>query len=58
MHPGARVDATRDDPGISRAEALRRARLQLMTDDEKPYSAHPTFWAPFVVVGEGGVRAG
>ena len=52
------MDATRDDPGISRAEALRRARLQLMTDDEKPYSAHPTFWAPFVVVGEGGVRAG
>ena len=26
--------------------------------DEKPYFAHPMFWAPFVVVGEGGVPAG
>ncbi len=25
-----------------------------MTDEEKPYFAHPMFWAPFVVVGEGG----
>ena len=46
------------DPDISRAEALRRARLKLMTDDEKPYYAHPTFWAPFVVVGEGGIPRG
>ncbi len=47
-------DEMRDDPDIGRAEALRRARLKLMTDDEKPYFAHPMFWAPFVVVGEGG----
>ena len=39
-------------------EALGRARLKLMTDEEKPYHAHPMFWAPFVVVGEGGVPAG
>ncbi len=26
----------------------------LMIDAEKPYDAHPTFWAPFVVVGDGG----
>jgi len=25
---------------------------------EQPYYAHPMFWAPFVVVGEGGVPAG
>ena len=48
-------DEMRDDPGIGRAEALRRARLKLMTDAEKPHFAHPMFWAPFVVVGEGGV---
>ena len=29
-----------------------------MTDEEKPYYAHPTFWAPFVVVGEGGTPKG
>ena len=48
------LGAMRDDPAIGRAEALRRARLALMTDADKPYYAHPTFWAPFVVVGEGG----
>ena len=51
-------DEMRDDPDIGRAEALRRARLKLMTDVEKPYFAHPMFWAPFVVVGEGGVPQG
>jgi len=29
-----------------------------VADEEKPYYAHPTFWAPFVVVGEGGVPKG
>jgi CHAT domain-containing protein/tetratricopeptide (TPR) repeat protein len=41
------------DPKIGRAEALRRSMLSLMKsgkDDE----AHPAFWAPFVLVGEGG----
>jgi CHAT domain-containing protein len=28
--------------------------LTLMTDSDKPHYAHPMFWAPFVVVGEGG----
>ena len=41
-------------PGIGRAEALRRAMLALMNDPGAPYFAHPMFWAPFVVVGEGG----
>ncbi len=26
-----------------------------MEDSENPHFAHPLFWAPFVVVGEGGV---
>ena len=35
------------------AEALRQSMLALMNDRSKPYYAHPMFWAPFVVVGEG-----
>ena len=38
---------------IGRAEALRRSMLALMETPGKPYYAHPLFWAPFVVVGEG-----
>ena len=41
-------------PGIGRAEALRRAMKTLMG---RPGFEHPTFWAPFVVVGEGGAEA-
>ena len=41
--------------GVGRAEALRRSMLALMEDDGKPFYAHPMFWAPFVVVGEGGL---
>jgi CHAT domain-containing protein len=40
------------DPGIGRADALRRAMLALIASDE-PRAAHPMYWAPFVVVGEG-----
>ena len=42
-------------PEIGRAEALRRSMLALLDDTENPHFAHPLFWAPFVVVGEGGV---
>ena len=41
-------------PNVGRAEAHRRAVLATMMDERKPYYAHPMFWAPFVVVGEGG----
>ncbi len=45
-------------PSQGRAKALQQAMLGLM-DDGKPLYAHPMFWAPFVVVGEGGApRAG
>ncbi len=40
---------------LARAEAHRRSMLALMDDPENPHFAHPMFWAPFVVVGEGGV---
>ena len=39
-------------PEIGRAEALRRAMLDII-DKGDPREAHPSYWAPFVVVGEG-----
>lgn len=39
------------NPGVDRTEALRQAMLTLMR--EGGFSAHPTAWAPFVLVGEG-----
>ena len=39
------------DTRIGKAEALRRAQAALRI---KPETAHPFFWAPFVVVGDGG----
>jgi CHAT domain-containing protein len=41
------------DPKMGRAEALRRSMLSLITTGSE-YEAHPAFWAPFVLVGEGG----
>jgi TPR repeat protein/CHAT domain-containing protein len=38
---------------IGRAEALRRSMIALMNDTKVNYLAHPMFWAPFSVVGEG-----
>ena len=40
------------DPKVGRAEAMRRSMLALI-DKGAPEEAHPAFWAPFVVVGEG-----
>ena len=45
-------------PGVGRSEAHRRAMVSLIEDEERPYFAHPIFWAPFVVVGEGGLAPG
>jgi CHAT domain-containing protein len=52
-------NALKEDHTIGRAEAFPRAML-VMIDDAGKSSAddandtHPLFWAPFVVVGEGG----
>ena len=35
--------------GLGRAEALRRAQLTLI-DSDLPNAAHPSVWAPFVLV--------
>lgn len=49
------------EPGLSRAEALRRSMLELMNGPglaaeggRQAVFAHPFFWAPFVLVGETG----
>ena len=39
------------DKKISRAEAMRQSMLELI--DKGGPEAHPAFWAPFIVVGEG-----
>jgi CHAT domain-containing protein len=39
------------NPGLGKAHAHRKAMLTLMGTHQY---AHPLFWAPFVVVGEGG----
>lgn len=44
------------DEKTGRAEALRRAMLAMM-DGTKAHKAHPAYWAPFVVVGDGGGEA-
>ena len=41
------------DPAIGRAEALRRLMLAMIAAEDSPQYAHPLFWAPFSVVGEG-----
>jgi CHAT domain-containing protein len=40
------------DRSVGRAEALRQAMLTLI-DEDSDTAAHPSTWAPFVVVGEG-----
>jgi CHAT domain-containing protein len=47
------VDQLAENPGIGKAEAMRRSMVALMDGEELPYAAHPAVWAPFVVVGEG-----
>ena len=39
---------------VGRAEALKRSMIALMNAPGKEHFAHPMFWAPFIVVGEGG----
>jgi CHAT domain-containing protein/tetratricopeptide (TPR) repeat protein len=47
------VDNLKTNPKIGRAEALRESMLA-MIDSGQDVEAHPAFWAPFVLVGEGG----
>jgi len=43
--------AYKSNPSMRRAEALRQAMLKTMNS---PQFAHPAYWAPYALVGEGG----
>lgn len=50
------LGAMATDKSVGRAEAMRRSMLAMIEAGD-PEHAHPSFWAPFVVVGEGSVPA-
>ena len=41
------------DPDMDRAEALQQSMLNLMKNTQNTHYAHPAFWAPFSLVGDG-----
>jgi len=43
------------NPKLTTADALRQAMLAMLDDRTNPEWANPTSWAPFVLVGDGGV---
>ena len=46
------VSTMATDASVGRSEALRRSMVAMI--EGQPQEAHPAYWAPFVVVGEGG----
>jgi hypothetical protein len=52
-------DVLKDNPGLGRAEALRRTMLAFLADPSlPPYYAYPAIWGPFSLVGEGAAQPG
>jgi len=49
---GGLFKALKANPDLSRAEALRMSMLNMIGNPSKPEWAQPSFWAPFVIVGE------
>jgi CHAT domain-containing protein len=48
------VEELAKNPSIGRAEALRRAEITMLDPKNPPEYAHPVYWAPFILAGEGG----
>jgi CHAT domain-containing protein len=50
-------DALAKEPGLTRSAALQRSMLKVMAgQSEDGFSyAHPLFWAPYALVGDGGI---
>jgi CHAT domain-containing protein/Tfp pilus assembly protein PilF len=48
----ATFNELKSHPELTRTEAHRLAMIALMSDASDPSNAHPSVWAPFVVVGE------
>ncbi len=48
------LEVVKTDPAVARSEALRLAMIAVMEDAHDPTLAHPSAWAPFVIVGDGG----
>jgi CHAT domain-containing protein len=46
-------DALKREPSIGRAEALRRAQLQMLDPSNPPEYAHPLSWAALSLIGDG-----
>jgi CHAT domain-containing protein len=46
------------EPGIGRAEALRRSMLAFLDPQRPSGDAHPSRWGPFTLVGEGQPQSG
>jgi CHAT domain-containing protein len=47
------IKRQRQDPNVSRAEALQAAMIDIRNSPDNPAFAHPAAWAPFSLVGEG-----
>ncbi|MEP4619633.1 MAG: CHAT domain-containing tetratricopeptide repeat protein [Paracoccaceae bacterium] len=47
-------EAMQSDPTMTRADAIRSAMLSILDDPfATPRQSHPSYWAPFVIVGDG-----
>jgi len=52
----ATFDTLSANPGIGRAEGIRRAMLAYLHDTTQPHNAYPAVWGPFSIIGEGAAQ--